>query len=188
MPRKRVLSARRRLAMARMAYLRGKYGWTFRGMYDDTGRRLRSGAGYLGRGARRLSSAAISPFIWAGRKAYENPLGTMAILGSGALGVMTQGALPAARIMSPLLSYGVPAARLALNRYSPIKSNRFTRGLDRGVSMAMTGMSFVPGASIPWYLFNGAMGALNVRNMYHDTRPLASAGNPRVRLHFRRRY
>jgi hypothetical protein len=169
MPRK-ILSAARRRAAARnrlrRAYLGNKYGWTFRGALSETGRRIGAGFGHVGRGA----AYAASPIMWAGRKIYENPMGTAAMLGAGALGVAASTMMPGAYLASPLLSYGVPVLKHLASKYIPIKSNRFTRGLNQGVGMAMTGLSLATAGGIPAYLYHGAMGALNARQMYMATK------------------
>lgn len=172
MPRKSVLSAAKKRAIARNAYLRRKYGWTVRGLYDDLGRRIVRGAGYVGRGARY----AASPVMWAGRKIYENPLGTAAMVGSGAMGVAAGVMLPGTMLASPILYFGVPVARHFASKYMPVQSTRFTRGLGHGIGMAMTGLSLAGAGGIPAALFHGAMGGLGAASMYAATKKLGGGG------------
>jgi hypothetical protein len=149
-----------------MERLRDKYGWTFRGAYDETGRRIMSGARYLKSG----TGYAASPVMWAGRKFYENPMGTTAMVGAGALGAVAGAMLPAAYVASPLLTYGMPIARHFATKYIPIKSNRFTRGMNSGLDMAMTGLSLATASGVPSYIISGAIGALHARKMYTGTK------------------
>jgi hypothetical protein len=108
--------------------------------------------------------------MWAGRRVYENPLGTAAMIGAAGLGSALAPMLPAAYLASPLLTFGLPFAKNLAGQLIPIKSNRFTRGINRGTDLALSGMALASAASIPGYLLHGGVGALNALNMYRDTR------------------
>lgn len=164
MPRKnfRKIQQRRNNPRAR------RYGWTFRGLSEAARRKMIAGAYAAG----QIPGYAKRTVGWAGRKIYENPFGTAAAVGAGALGAVAAPYLGAAYLASPALSIALPVAKHFVARYSPLPSSRFTRGLNAGTDAFLSAVSLANAGWVPSAALHAGSLALSGVRTYRGTKRL----------------